>query len=163
LWSVHWRRRGRTRQWLGTQRRLAEGRRVAEDEAWRLNAGDVVVADESAMANTADLAAAHQHVTAAGAKLLLTGDHRQLAAVGAGGGMELMAGAGAGYELVEARRFAAEWERAASLRLRYGAEIALGEYHKHGRLLDGGTSKRRPRPPLRGRGWPTSTTGTTRC
>ena len=35
------------------------------------------------------------HVSAAGAKLLLTGDHRQLAAVGAAGGMQLAAETGA--------------------------------------------------------------------
>ncbi|PWV82443.1 conjugative relaxase domain-containing protein, TrwC/TraI family [Prauserella marina] len=126
-------------QWLGAQRRLADGGRALDDVQWQLAAGDLVVVDESAMANTADLAAIHQHVTAAGAKLLLTGDHRQLAAVGAGGGMHLMADAGAAYELVEARRFAAEWERTASLRLRDGDETVLGDYHKHGRLLDGGT------------------------
>jgi conjugative relaxase-like TrwC/TraI family protein len=126
-------------QWLGIQRRLAEGGRTEADEAWRLTAGDLVVVDESAMANTADLAAIHQHVTAAGAKLLLTGDHRQLAAVGAGGGMELVADAGAAYELTEARRFSAGWERAASLRLRDGDETVLGDYHKNGRLLDCGT------------------------
>jgi hypothetical protein len=91
------------------------------------------------MANTADLAEIHRHVHAAGAKLLLTGDHRQLAAVGAGGGMELMAEAGASYELVEARRFHPDWERDASLRLRAGDETVLREYHKHGRLLDAGT------------------------
>ena len=42
------------------------------------------------------------------------------------------------YELSEARRFAHEWERAASLRLRDGDESVLGDYHKHGRLLDAG-------------------------
>lgn len=71
-------------RWLATQRRLAEGRGAGDDEQWRLRAGDLVV-DEPSMANTADLAAIHHHVSAAGAKLLLTGDHRQLAAVGAGG------------------------------------------------------------------------------
>ncbi|MFD8500137.1 MobF family relaxase [Amycolatopsis sp. NPDC059657] len=129
-------------QWLGIQRRLADGGTSPEDAEWRLRAGDLVVVDESAMANTADLAAIHDHVTKAGAKLLLTGDHRQLAAVGAGGGMELMAEAGAAYELAEARRFSAQWERAASLRLREGDETVLGEYHKNGRLLDSGTRER---------------------
>lgn len=38
----------------------------------------------------------------AGAKLLLVGDHRQLVAIGAGGGMDLLAQAGTRYELVEA-------------------------------------------------------------
>ncbi|MEC3974569.1 MobF family relaxase [Amycolatopsis sp. H20-H5] len=126
-------------RWLGAQDKLAEGSTHPEHEAWRLTPGDLVVVDESAMANTADLAKIQHHAAAAGAKLLLTGDHRQLAAVGAGGGMELMAEAGAAYELIEARRFAAQWERAASLRLRDGDETVLGEYHKQGRILDGGT------------------------
>jgi hypothetical protein len=52
------------------------------------------------------------------AKLLLVGDHRQLAAVGAGGGMDLIAASGARYVLAEARRFTHDWEREASLRLR---------------------------------------------
>ena len=119
-------------RWLGAQER--------DDAAWRLRPGDLVVVDESAMAATADLAAVHRHAEAAGAKLLLVGDHRQLAAVGAGGGMELLANAGASYELAEARRFEHEWEREASLRLRAADETVLGEYHKHGRLLDAGTA-----------------------
>ena len=119
-------------RWLAAQER--------DDAAWRLRPGDLVVVDESAMAATADLAAVHRHVEAAGAKLLLVGDHRQLAAVGAGGGMELLANAGASYELAEARRFEHEWEREASLRLRAADETVLGEYHKHGRLLDAGTA-----------------------
>jgi len=125
-------------RWLAAQQRLADGSTNPEDEALRLHAGDLVVVDESAMADTADLAAIHHHVTDAGAKLVLSGDHRQLAAVGAAGGMELIADTGPAYELVEARRFSNEWERDASLRLRVGDETVLGEYHKHGRLRDGG-------------------------
>jgi len=130
--------------WLATQQRLATGTGVGPrpgdgDEAWRLRAGDLVVVDESAMTDTAALAAIHTHVNAAGAKLLLVGDHRQLAAVGAGGGMDLIAQTGARYELAEARRFTHEWEREASLRLRAGDETVLRDYHRQGRLLDAGT------------------------
>jgi hypothetical protein len=131
--------------WLAAQRRLAAGagaagpRPIDADQAWRLHAGDLVVVDESAMTDTAALAAIHGHVDKAGAKLLLVGDHRQLAAVGAGGAMDLVAASGARYELAEARRFNQEWERGASLRLRDGDESVLREYHQHGRLLDSGT------------------------
>ena len=45
------------------------------------------------------------------------------------------------YELAEVRRFTAEWERAASLRLRYGDQAVLDEYAKHGRLVDAGTAE----------------------
>ncbi|MDQ4119420.1 MAG: AAA family ATPase [Actinomycetota bacterium] len=130
-------------QWLGTQERLSAG--AAErgvqggDEAWHLRARDLVVVDESAMTDTAALSAIHGHVEKAGAKLLLVGDHRQLAAVGAGGGMDLLAAAGSRYELTDARRFTAEWEREASLRLRAGDESVLREYFERGRVLDAGT------------------------
>ncbi|GAY09628.1 MobF family relaxase [Pseudonocardia sp. N23] len=131
-------------RWLATQDRLtapeAEGRASGDDSVWRLRAGDLVVVDESAMTDTAALAAIHRHVDTAGAKLLLVGDHRQLAAVGAGGGMDLLATSGARYELADARRFRDPWERAASLRLRAGDESVLREYHQHGRLLDAGTT-----------------------
>ncbi|HEY9473793.1 MAG TPA: MobF family relaxase, partial [Mycobacteriales bacterium] len=126
-------------QWLAAQRRLAEGKGTREDLGWRLLPGDLVVVDESAMTATADLAAIRDIVAAADAKLLLTGDPRQLAAVGAGGGMDLAARTGLRYELAEARRFSAEWERAASLRLREGDQGALGDYRKHGRIIDAGT------------------------
>jgi conjugative relaxase-like TrwC/TraI family protein len=125
-------------RWLATQDRLAENRPSGDDKAWRLRAGDLVVVDESAMADTSALAAIHAHCHAAGAKILLTGDHRQLAAVGAAGGMELVAAGGLRHELSETRRFTADWEGAASLRLRDGDQTVLGEYHKRGRLIDGG-------------------------
>jgi conjugative relaxase-like TrwC/TraI family protein len=125
-------------RWLGAQRRLADGHAAPEDEAWRLRGGDLVVVDESAMTDRADLSAIHHHAHTAGAKVLLTGDHRQLAAVGAAGGMELVAGAGNAYELTEARRFTHDWEREASLRLRERDQAVLDAYREHGRLIDAG-------------------------
>jgi hypothetical protein len=125
--------------WLAIQDRLATGRPRGDDQAWRLTGGDLVMIDESSMVDTPALAAVHHHVTTAGAKLLLTGDHRQLAAIGAAGGMDLMVDAGGAYELTEARRFTHTWEQAASLRLRAGDETVLREYHKQGRLIDCGT------------------------
>jgi conjugative relaxase-like TrwC/TraI family protein len=125
-------------RWLATQQRLAARRAEPDDAAWSLSAGDLVVVDEAAMLPTADLIAVHRHASAAGAKLLLTGDHRQLAAVGAGGGMALLAAAG-GHELTEVRRFNAGWEGPASLRLRDGDEAVLHDYRRRGRLIDGGT------------------------
>src|SRR5439155_13103188 len=113
--------------------------------------GDLVVIDESAMTNLPDIAAVHGIVTAAGAKLLLTGDHRQLAAVGAAGGMEMIARVSPAYELTEARRFSNPWERDASLRLREGDESALADYRKHGRIIDGGSAENTQR--LAARGW----------
>ncbi|GAA1399241.1 hypothetical protein GCM10009613_54600 [Pseudonocardia kongjuensis] len=126
--------------WLATQDRLTAGRpRDDTDLGFRLDAGDIVVVDESAMTDTPALAAIHQHVDAAGAKLLLVGDPRQLAAIGAGGGMDLISRAGgARYELNEARRFTHAWEREASLRLREGDATVLDDYHRHGRLVDCG-------------------------
>jgi hypothetical protein len=126
-------------RWLAIQDRLTAGRPVGDDQEWRLSMGDLVMVDESSMVDTKALAAVHEHVTAAGAKWLLTGDHRQLTAIGAAGGMELIVDAGTAYELTEARRFTHEWERDASLRLRAGDETVLTEYHKHGRLIDAGT------------------------
>jgi hypothetical protein len=125
-------------RWLATQHRLADGHPLPDDLAWRVGAGDLVIVDEASMVTTADLAAIAHRTRRAGAKLLLTGDHRQLAAVGAGGALDLLTGTAPTHELAEARRFRAGWEGPASLRLREGDETVLGEYHKHGRLLDGG-------------------------
>lgn len=125
-------------RWLATQDRLAAGGTHVEDGEWRLSGADLVVVDEAAMLSTADLVTIHERVRKVGAKLLLTGDHRQLAAVGAGGGMQLLTAAG-GHELTEVRRFGADWEGPASLRLRDGDDTVLHDYRRHGRLIDAGT------------------------
>ena len=128
-------------RWLNAQDRLASGSQRPSDQASAVGAGDLVVVDESAMADTADLARIHAVCQGAGAKLLLCGDHRQLTAVGAAGGMELAAKAGVRHELSETRRFDQDWEGPASLRLRERDQTVLDEYHKHGRLVDGGAAE----------------------
>jgi conjugative relaxase-like TrwC/TraI family protein len=138
-------------QWRAVHQRLAEGRGFGDDHQWQLNAGDLVVIDESAMTAHDDLAAVHQIAEQAGAKVLLTGDHMQMAAVGAAGGMDMIARIAPAYELTEARRFTNAWERDASLRLREGDESALQVYRKHGRIIDGGPIERTER--LAGEDW----------
>jgi hypothetical protein len=132
-------------RWLMTQQRIADGSASREELAWQLRDGDLVVVDESAMAATGDLAVINRLCGEAGAKLLLVGDHRQLAAVGAAGGLELVASGARTHELTETRRFHAGWEGLASLRLRAGDQTVLAEYHKQGRILDGGTIERAQR------------------
>ena len=55
-----------------------------------------------------------------GCRVLITGDHEQLAAVEGGGGMMMLARQMGYVQLAEPVRFAHEWERDASLRLRAG-------------------------------------------
>jgi conjugative relaxase-like TrwC/TraI family protein len=115
---------------------LADGRRRG-DVRCGLGAGEAVVLDEAGMVATADLAALVEAVEAAGAKLVLLGDHRQLGAVDAGGLFRLLVADSAASELTEVRRFADPWEAEASLRLRDGDESVLDEYEHRGRVTGG--------------------------
>ncbi len=128
--------------WLAAQRRLATPRPNSApggDEVWRLRRGDLVVVDEAGTADTASLAEIISRCRAAGAKLLLVGDPRQLTAIGPGGALADVAEYGVVHHLAEVRRFVNDWEGPASLRLREGDVSVLDEYAKHGRLVDGGT------------------------
>ena len=151
-------------RWLMTQQRIADGSALRpKTEAWRLRDGDLVVVDESAMANTTDLAAIHAHCDAAGAKLLLVGDHRQLAAVGAGGGMEL----------VTANALDPRTGRDPPLHRRVGrpgvaaaARAATSPCWPTttSRAASSTAAHREPRSARRPtRGWPTTSTASTRC
>ena len=135
---------------LAAQDRLAAGSTNPADLALALRPGDLVILDESSMANTPAIAAIRQHVRDAGANTLLTGDHRQLGAVGAGGAMSMVEATGISYHLTEPRRFTHDWEAAASLRLREGDVSALVEYRAHGRIVDGGTFDDTTRAAVRG-------------
>jgi hypothetical protein len=99
--------------------------------------GDLFVVDEAGMSGTDELARISALVEAGGGKLLYTGDHHQLGAVKAGGMLELLANDNGAYELESVRRFEADWEKLASLRLRVGDTSVLSEYEDRGRLRGG--------------------------
>ena len=141
-------------RWLATQQRLDQappgGSDPGGDAAWRLQRGDLVIVDEAGMTDTVSLVEVHRRCEAAGAKLLLVGDPRQLAAVGPGGTLADLAEHGVRYELAEVRRFGSRWEATASLRLRDGDTTALDTYVKHGRILDAGTAEQAETAAARG-------------
>jgi conjugative relaxase-like TrwC/TraI family protein len=103
----------------------------------RIVPGDLVVLDEVGMTATAQLAEISGLVAGAGGKLLYTGDHEQLAAIGAGGMLNLLVADNGCYELSEIHRFTHDWERVASTQLRIGDTEALDVYERHGRLVGG--------------------------
>jgi conjugative relaxase-like TrwC/TraI family protein len=104
---------------------------------WRLRRGEVVVLDEAAMVASADLAKVVTLAEEARAKVVLVGDHRQLGAVEAGGLFRLLVSETKAAELTGVRRFSAEWERDASLRLRTGDQSVVEEYLSQGRVVGG--------------------------
>ena len=124
---------------------LAESYNIAEflgktegtDELRRpvpLHQDDVLVLDEASQLSTSDLAMIEQAARQAGARITATGDTRQLSAVDAGGMFRLLAREVPAAELHEVRRFEAQWEREASVRLRGGDMAAIAAYDRHGRI-----------------------------
>ncbi len=99
-----------------------------------LPAGSLIVIDEGSMVSMAHLGALIGHAAENSCKVVLAGDQEQLAAVEGGGGMILLAGRLGYVQLAEPVRFAAAWERDASLRLRRGDGTALDDYDQHGRI-----------------------------
>jgi AAA domain len=104
--------------------------------AWLLDARTVLVVDEAGMLGSRKLARLLDHAQRAGAKVVLVGDDRQLAAIEAGGGfrgLRLRLGTSV---LSENRRQQETWERHAVEHLRNGeVDLALAAYHQHGRLV----------------------------
>jgi conjugative relaxase-like TrwC/TraI family protein len=124
---------------------LAESYNIAEflgktegsDELRRpvpLYRDDVLVLDEASQLSTADLAMVQEAARQAGARVIATGDTAQLGAVEAGGIFRMLAREVPSGELHEVRRFDAQWERQASVRLRDGDPTAAAAYDRHGRI-----------------------------
>jgi hypothetical protein len=124
---------------------LAESYNIAEflgkiegsDELRRpvpLHRDDVLVLDEASQLSTADLAMIGEAARQAGARIIATGDTAQLGAVGAGGMFALLAREVRAARLHEVRRFQAQWEREASVRLRDGDPAVVAAYDRHGRI-----------------------------
>jgi conjugative relaxase-like TrwC/TraI family protein len=108
---------------------------VSRTETTVLTDKDVLVLDEAAMVGSRTLAVLACLAEQAGAKLVLTGDHRQLPEIDAGGGFRLLAEALEAGRLTENRRQVAAWERVALAELRAGSvPSALAVYAEHGRI-----------------------------
>ena len=99
-----------------------------------LHQDDVLVLDEASQLSTSDLAMIGEAARQAGARIIATGDTAQLGAVEAGGMFRLLAQEVPAAQLHEVRRFDAQWERDASIRLRDGDPAAAAAYDRHGRI-----------------------------
>ena len=113
-----------------------EGRREARGPL-PVAPGSLLILDEASMMSLADTAAILALARERGCKVVVTGDHEQLAAVEGGGAMMLLARRQGWVQLAEPQRFTHGWEREATLRLRVGDVTVLAEYQEHGRLRGG--------------------------
>ena len=111
---------------------------IQEFQQWSLSPGQLVIVDEASMAGTFDLDTLTTQARQAGAKVLLVGDWAQLSPVATGGAFSLLVNdRGDAPELLDVRRFAHEWERAASLQLRNGHVDVIDTYDSNGRISGG--------------------------
>jgi conjugative relaxase-like TrwC/TraI family protein len=104
---------------------------------FQLQPGQLVIVDEASLAGTLTLDLLASQARAAGAKLLLVGDHHQLASVDAGGAFGLLATHTNAVELTSLWRFDHAWEARAGQHLRVGDTSCLDAYAAHGRLHEG--------------------------
>jgi ATP-dependent exoDNAse (exonuclease V) alpha subunit len=93
-------------------------RLLADLQNGQIPPGSLILADEASMISITNLAAMVAYAAQNSCKLVLAGDQEQLAAVEGGGAMTLLADRLGYVQLAEPVRFAAAWERGASLRLR---------------------------------------------
>jgi conjugative relaxase-like TrwC/TraI family protein len=107
-----------------------------------LHAGQLVIIDEATLAGTLTLDRISRIAAEAGAKVLLVGDWAQLQSVDAGGAFSLLVSERPDVaELTDVHRFVSEWEREASLDLRFGRSEVIGVYAEHDRLKEGTTDE----------------------
>src|SRR5664280_59850 len=112
----------------------------------KIGSNTVLVLDEASMTGSRDLAALLQHAEAGGAKVVVVGDDRQLAAVDAGGGFRGLRDRLGAATLSQNRRQHATWERDALAELAAGRPAAaLRAYRAHERVTvsDSGLAARR--------------------
>ena len=101
--------------------------------------GTLILADESSMTAMADLRDTTKYAADTGSVFRPFGDDGQLTAPEGGGGLSLITRSQEHVQLAEPKRFAAEWEADASLRVRAGDTAVLDQYEEHGRIRGGGT------------------------
>jgi hypothetical protein len=114
-------------------------------EGGGLTSRHVIVVDEASLVGSRPLDRLRSHVDGAGAKLVLTGDNRQLSSIDAGGALRSLSQELGDHvvHLTTNRRQAGsdqQWERDALVALRDGnAERAVHAYTEHGRVTISGT------------------------
>ena len=97
----------------------------------------LVLIDEATQQSMPNLDAVLKNAGAEDAKIVIIGDPAQLPSVESGGGFDMLTRQLGYAQLQEAERFAHEWEREASLKLREGDKSALADYDQHARLHGG--------------------------
>jgi ATP-dependent exoDNAse (exonuclease V) alpha subunit len=137
---------GQAARTLGRDADLGDSRTLAS-LLWRLDhhrlvldERSVVILDEVGMTEDAHLVALTARIEAAGAKLVLVGDHHQLGAVGPGGALAALVRRHPGvvHQLTENRRQEDPAERRALAQLRDGSVAqAVAWYSRQGRLHTG--------------------------
>jgi conjugative relaxase-like TrwC/TraI family protein len=96
----------------------------------------VLVVDEAGMVGSRKLVRLLDHAEQAGAKVVLVGDDRQLAAIDAGGGFRALRLRLGASELVDNRRQLQAWERQTLELVRDGlVDEAVAAYREHDRLV----------------------------
>ncbi|MGH9266320.1 MAG: ATP-dependent DNA helicase, partial [Acidimicrobiales bacterium] len=134
---------GQAARTLGREAGIAQSRtlaslnwRIAHDDL-RLTPRHVAVLDEAAMTDDAALFAFLEAARVTGTKVVMVGDHRQLSAVGPGGGFEALVSrfGGAVHVLTENVRQVDPTERTTLSHLRSGdVHAAVAWYARHGRI-----------------------------
>jgi conjugative relaxase-like TrwC/TraI family protein len=134
---------GQAARTLGREAELAQSRTLAS-LLWRidhdqvvLDERTVVILDEAGMTEDAHLVALTARIEAAGAKLVMVGDHHQLASVGPGGALAALVRRHPEtvHRLVENRRQRDPDERRTLAELRDGeVQKAVAWYHSHDRI-----------------------------
>lgn len=105
-----------------------------ENRTRALSASTVIVVDEAGMMDSRNYHALTSAAEAAGAKIVLVGDHKQLQSVGAGGLFKAVCDRVGAAEITEVRRQRDQWGRDLSGHLR-NAEVAEGLQMLHERGL----------------------------
>ncbi len=106
----------------GMERQWEQGREL-------LSARDILVIDEAGMVGARQMARVFSHAEAAGAKIVLVGDPRQLQAIEAGAAFRAIHERHGGVEIAEVRRQRADWQREATRSLATGhIEEAIQAY-----------------------------------
>ncbi len=110
---------------------------TATNRRFHLQPNQLLIVDEASLAGTLAMAETIRQAAAAGAKVLLVGDHRQLSSVDAGGAFGLLASETGAVELTSLWRFRHPWEADATQQLRVGDTSAIDAYAAHQRLDEG--------------------------